>query len=184
MRSAIVTVIAGLALAACNSEVAMDEASDADGDDAATVTASEDNAAADSEGDSEAEAPENETADGDQAASGAVIAPQPVRYGIDGPDLDSCTGTGEVTGLKASGDGFLSVRAAPDVAAKELARLKNGQSVSFCDSAKGESWIGIVYDPTGTADCGTGSPIAATKPYDGPCKSGWVSAKYVNLIAG
>jgi len=174
MRNILIATVAGLALVGCTAE-AEKEATDA------TAGANETEEVSTEAGDEGADATEGEEG---STGDAAAIPAQPVRYGIDGPDLDSCGGVGEVTGLDPNGDNFLAVRAAPDANAAESDRLDAGQSVSFCDSAKDDSWIGVVYDKSGEADCGTGSPIAATKPYDGPCKAGWVSAKYVKLIAG
>lgn len=107
-----------------------------------------------------------------------------VRVGLDGPDFDACGGYGQVTGLNPQGDNFLSVRSAPTVAAEEVDRLPQGAGVSMCDHADG--WIGIVYQAQGIDDpnCETGSPALAVTPYDGPCRSGWVSERFVELIAG
>ncbi len=116
----------------------------------------------------------------------ASVNPQaeirPVRVGGDGPDLDACGGYGEVTGLNPNGDNFLAVRASPFVGAYELDRLEPGQGVSMCDYEGG--WVGIVYDKSGDADCGTGSPVASERDYEGPCESGWVSEDFVTLLAG
>ena len=112
------------------------------------------------------------------------IDARPVRVGFDGPDFDACGSYGVITGLNPDGDNFLSVRAAPTSDAEELDRLTSGTGVSMCEQADG--WIGIVYEASGAegTGCGTGSPVPDVRDYDGPCRSGWVSQRFVELIAG
>jgi len=119
------------------------------------------------------------------AAAHAAAPDRPVRIGLAGPDLDACLSVGEVTGLNPRGDNFLAVRAAPSTGAPMLARLRKGHRVQVCEEAAG-GWLGIVYDrdPGGERDCGTGSPVPRPRAYRGPCASGWVSARYVTIIAG
>ena len=110
---------------------------------------------------------------------------RPVRIGLAGADLDACLSLGEVTGLNPRGDNFLAVRAAPSAGARMVARLRKGHRVQVCEEAAG-SWLGIVYDsdPLGERGCGTGSPVPRPRAYRGPCASGWVSARYVTIVAG
>lgn len=110
--------------------------------------------------------------------------PRPVQVGLDGPNFDACGSYGEIRGLNPDGDNFLSVRAAPTTQADELDRLTTGTGVSLCETSG--NWIGIVYDQAGVAgvDCETGSPVPDVRDYDGPCRSGWVSQRFVELIAG
>lgn len=110
---------------------------------------------------------------------------RPVRIGLAGNDLDACLSLGEVAGLNRRGDNFLAVRAAPSTRAPMLARLRKGHRVQVCEEAAG-GWLGIVYDrdPSGERDCGTGSPVPRPRPYDGACGAGWVSARYVTIVAG
>ena len=174
-----ITLGACLALAACGGEA------ETPADDANTETASETTETA-TETETESESEEETTAEAEPSAepteAALKVAARPVRYGIDGPNYDSCGSVGDVTGLKADGDNFLSVRAAPSTSAKELDRLPAGKTVAMCDSTDG--WVGIVYDLTGSMDCGTGSPIDSEQNYGGPCKSGWVSKKFITLTAG
>lgn len=105
--------------------------------------------------------------------------------GRDGPDLDACGGIGRVSGLNPEGDNFLSVRAAPALRAKETDRLHTATLVWLCD-VDGD-WQGIVYASGAfqeLGDCRVSSPVAEPHAYDGPCKSGWVAAKYLSLVAG
>ncbi len=112
------------------------------------------------------------------------IERRPVRIGFDGPEMDACGGYGEITGLNPDGDNFLTVRAAPSTDADEIDRLTSGTGVSMCETADG--WIGIVYEGSGAAGtgCGVGSPVPNIRDYNGSCRSGWISQRFVELIAG
>lgn len=112
------------------------------------------------------------------------VDPRPVQIGFDGPEFDACGGYGEITGLNADGDNFLSVRAAPSTGSDEIDRLTSGTGVSMCETADG--WIGIVYEASGASGtgCGVGSPVASVRNYNGACRSGWVSQRFVELVAG
>ena len=119
----------------------------------------------------------------------AAAAPPPeraVRVGLDGDDLDACLSDGEVTGLNPRGDNFLAVRAAPDASARLRHRLGPRHRVHVCEETPNGAWLGIVYSPPGAAprDCGVGSPVDSARAYRGPCASGWVSARYVTIVAG
>lgn len=111
---------------------------------------------------------------------------QPVMYGLDGPDFDGCGGWGKVKGLNPNGDNFLAVRAAPTTQSSKLDELKEGQEIWFCDTAKNGQWVGVVYKGKGQDNfaCETGPNLENPKAYPGPCKSGWVHSRYVELIAG
>ena len=116
--------------------------------------------------------------------AGAAIAQpgsRPVRYGLNGPELDGCTPYSEIRGLNPRGDNFVSVRAAPTVRARELDRLGPGR-VWICEEVSG--WAGIVYGPRGSTGCNVESPLPRVRAYRGPCRSGWVSSRYVTPIAG
>ncbi len=115
--------------------------------------------------------------------SGAASNGRPVIIGPE-PDLDACLSMGEVTGLDPNGDGFLAVRSGPGSDYPLLEKLYEGQSVFICDTTAGDKWYGIVYSRRNDADCGVGSPLAHPQPYRGPCKSGWVSARWVKVTAG
>lgn len=106
--------------------------------------------------------------------------------GSDGPQLDACGGVGRVATL----DTHLPVRERPDQYAQEKDRLPPATLVWLCDKndgENGEDWQGIVY-PTGEhqdlGDCRVSSPVAAPEPYKGPCRSGWVLARNLRLVAG
>jgi hypothetical protein len=118
------------------------------------------------------------------AATAAVAQPgaRPVRYGLNGPELDGCTPYSEISGLNPRGDNFVSVRAAPTTAGRELDRLGPGRKVWICEEAGG--WAGIVYGPRASTGCNVETPIPRVRAYRGPCRSGWVSSRYVTPIAG
>jgi hypothetical protein len=100
-------------------------------------------------------------------------------------DLDACLSNGQVTGLNPRGDNFLSVRSRPATNARELGRLRSGQIVWACDETADGSWTGIIFAPPGSGiDCGVGTPWPRHAPYRGPCASGWVSSRWLKIIAG
>lgn len=88
-----------------------------------------------------------------------------------------CPGSGKVGGLSASGT--LSVRAAPGTAAARVDKLSNGADVFMCDWSADGGWVGVIYAANSGRDCGVSSPITPPRAYEGPCKFGWVSAKYI-----
>lgn len=118
------------------------------------------------------------------AAAVAATLDRPVRIGTAAPDLDACLSQGEVAGLHPEGDNFLTVRAGPGRDARALDRLGPGRIVNVCETHG--SWLGIVYGPSSGLgeDCGTGSPVPRPRPYAGPCRSGWVAARYIRIVAG
>ncbi|MBD60054.1 MAG: hypothetical protein CL808_08045 [Citromicrobium sp.] len=109
--------------------------------------------------------------------------PMPIKIGTNGSDMDSCASYGEVSGLDPEGDNYLSVRDAPSTEVKERDRLDAGQGVHVCAESNG--WYGVVYDKADAArDCGTDSPVPTPRNYTGPCAQGWVSSKFVTIVAG
>lgn len=123
-----------------------------------------------------------ETSDGNppdrgEAASEGMATARAVQYGGD-EEYDACAQVATVGNLNPDGDNFLSVRAAPTVSASEVDRITSGQTVAVCESADG--WHGIVYQgKLGLENCGTGTPVATRKRYDGPCQSGWVDGRFL-----
>jgi len=101
--------------------------------------------------------------------------------GLDGPDMDACGGIGAITHFEAD----LAVRERPDEYSREKDRLPIRTLVWLCQP-EGD-WQGIVY-ATGEyqelGDCKVSTPIAAPRPYDGPCAFGWVTARNLSLVAG
>ena len=116
-------------------------------------------------------------------ASAAVAQPRPVRIGMDGL-ADACTGVGRVVGLNPRGQNYLSVRAAPRTSAAERDRLRFGQNLHICDRSADGRWLGVVYTRNPRQNCNVATPVSSPRPYPGPCRSGWVSSRYVADIAG
>jgi len=107
----------------------------------------------------------------------ATAEPTPVMVGGE-PDLDACASTGIVAGLKPLPGNFLAVREGPGLGFTRVGELHLGDRVWLCDT-RGD-WMGIVYGE----DCGVSTPKATRAPYTGPCASGWVSKRYIELEAG
>jgi hypothetical protein len=109
-----------------------------------------------------------------------------VIVGKDGAEFDACGGAGKIVGLNPRGDNFLSVRSAPQVEAVEIDRLQIGDQVYMCGQSKDGRWQSIVYEQGGNlaSECGVGSAVPRPRAYDGPCKFGWVSSRYIELFAG
>ena len=70
----------------------------------------------------------------------------------------------------------------PDAILRELDRLGPGRKVWICEEVSG--WVGIVYGPRASIGCNVESPVRRVRAYPGPCRSGWVSSRYVTPIAG
>lgn len=115
-----------------------------------------------------------------QAACAQPVVPVRVGGNI---EIDACGAVGQVTGLKSSGDGFLAVRNGPGSSFQIVDKLHNGQLLYVCDSASDGTWLGVVY-ASGEDNCGVTSPIAEKRVYAGRCKTGWVSAAWVEIVAG
>ncbi|MDQ0505092.1 hypothetical protein [Xanthobacter agilis] len=126
--------------------------------------------------------------------------PQPVTVNpivLDGRPIDPGGAIARIVGLKAGGDGFVSVREGPTVRAAEIDRLGPGTFVIATHPAdsQADAFIGIIYDHVG--DTGAGPSLAercqfsetipATKPdrraYLGPCRTGWVARRFVEILA-
>lgn len=101
--------------------------------------------------------------------------------GLEGPEMDACGGLARV----ATYEGEEMVRERPDAEALETDRLKHETLVWLCEGA-GE-WQGVVY-PSGDfqelGDCEVSGAIAERRPYDGPCRHGWVLAQNLHMVAG
>jgi hypothetical protein len=116
------------------------------------------------------------------AATPAAAQPsRPVVLGTPGPFRTACA-FGDITGLNPHGDNFLSVRAAPNPRARELDRLwPRRQQVRLCERTRDGRWYGIAYHRN--AACDVQVPLRP-HAYRGPCRSGWVSARYITISAG
>jgi hypothetical protein len=80
----------------------------------------------------------------------------------------------------------LPVRAAPFDAAAESDAIPAGARFFVCSRSHDQRWLGVVWKETGelSAECGVSSPVTSRRAYAGPCRSGWVQAAFVKLIAG
>ena len=99
-------------------------------------------------------------------------------------DLDACPSYGVVSGLKSKKNGFLVVRSGSNIIFQKIDKLQEGQKVFICETSTDRNWFGIVYSHNNANDCGISSPISPTQPYKGKCKSGWVNARWIKLLAG
>jgi hypothetical protein len=121
----------------------------------------------------------------ERVASPPVVTPAvPVRVGDLGPNFDACTARGTTRHL-AAGAG-LPVRSAPFDSAPETGTVAAGGRFFVCTRSHDQKWFGIVFDESGALSpaCGVSAPVTARRPYDGPCRSGWVATPFVKLIAG
>ncbi|MGH6841158.1 MAG: SH3 domain-containing protein [Methylocella sp.] len=81
-----------------------------------------------------------------------------------------------VSGLKASGDGFLAVRSGPGSQYRKIDELHNGEIVDVFES-RGH-WAGVVYrTPNTTCHSTKTRPV----PYD---KKGWIRSDWLKDVAG
>jgi hypothetical protein len=130
--------------------------------------------------------PSGNTADANPTSAPDMAAPQPVpvRIGELGPSLDACTAAGTTRRL-GTGE-KLPVRSSPYDAGEQVGEIASGGRFFVCTRSIDQKWLGIVYDEgfSLSASCGLSDPVARRRAYDGPCRSGWVSAPFVKLIAG
>jgi hypothetical protein len=95
------------------------------------------------------------------------------------PGYDACPGTARVN--RPKGDGFLAVRGGPGPRYSRIDKLRNGDQVYLC--VESDDWYGIVYTKS-NQDCNVATPWPKSRPYTGPCRSGWVPRQWIELIAG
>lgn len=110
-------------------------------------------------------------------------APEPVTYGGDDV-VDACSSFGHVHNLSNTADGFLAVKEAPQIKSKRVDKIYNKQNVWVCSESKDGQWFGIVYTKDSKIDCQVTKPVKTKTTYTGPCKSGWVSSKWITIDAG
>ncbi|MFN4112725.1 MAG: hypothetical protein ACK4GD_02155 [Sphingomonadaceae bacterium] len=60
--------------------------------------------------------------------------------------------------------------------------LTHGDPVWICEVS--DNMVGIVYTADSDVDCELSSPLDQTRPYLGPCQSGWVMPQWVEVVAG
>lgn len=91
-----------------------------------------------------------------------------------------CSATGTVANLPANDD-FLAVRTGPGTNYREVARLGAGVEMHLCTPAKDNRWVGVIYRPDGELPDADRCRLTTddSPRYEGPCRSGWVSARYV-----
>lgn len=112
---------------------------------------------------------------------------------VDGKAIAPGGAVAQIRGLKKGGDGFVSVREAPSTAGRETDRLTEGTFLirTFAEDAQtGTKFVGVVYDLDVKSDrsmlerCGIPeAPPYASGVYRGACKSGWVAARFVKVLA-
>jgi hypothetical protein len=103
---------------------------------------------------------------------------QPVRIGANGqPGLDACPSTGQIASAVAA-------RLAPTGQASVSLTLRAGQSVYLCGSSSDGAWESVVVPAREGQDCGVSRPVSFPRVYAGPCRSGWVPAGSVRVVAG
>ena len=112
-------------------------------------------------------------------AAGGQRTPQPVLIG-GAESSEGCAGTATV--IVGNGS-TLNLRSGPGTAYAVVARLPAGQSVSICQSP-GNGWAGVVVHKGRGGDCGLSDAGPRSKPYAGPCESGWVKVEFLRLLAG
>lgn len=91
--------------------------------------------------------------------------------------LDTCS-FGQVTGLKAGGDGFLAVRSGPSTRFRKIDEIYNGDKVWLFEQ-RGK-WIGIVY---GISELGC-DPVDHDRIVPHRGKKGWVHENWIIVLAG
>lgn len=100
--------------------------------------------------------------------------------GLEGTGVDACAGIARI----GSYDGEEPVRERPDDEALESDNLPHQTLVWLCEAD--DEWQGIVY-PSGEfqelGDCRVSKQVAESRPYDGPCRHGWVLAENLQLVA-
>jgi len=110
----------------------------------------------------------------------AIPLDVPIMIGGNAED-DACNGYGEIVNLKPPDD-YLSVRSGPDTRYREIDRLRNGRRVFVCGD--NSIWVAIVYPANENRDCRVGTPWPRRRAYNGPCKRGWISIRFLKMLAG
>ena len=110
----------------------------------------------------------------------------PVRVGELGPNFAACAAAGTTRNLDAAAGAKLEVKAAPFENSAATGAIPAGGRFFVCTRSHDQRWLGVVYDEAGALGpgCGVSNPLPARRSYEGPCRSGWVSAAFVKLVAG
>lgn len=100
------------------------------------------------------------------------------------PEMDACPSVVRPKLPRGGRDGYLSLRVGPGTAWPETDRLTPGTLMFECESTNG--WSAVIVQPAKGGDCAIPSPTRA-KPlqrYEGPCRRGWVSKRFLETVAG
>jgi hypothetical protein len=92
--------------------------------------------------------------------------------------LDACGSLGKVAATS------LSVRSGPGTTFASTDVLARDATVFVCADSRDGRWFGVVYSSSPAIDCGVTSPVSQPQAYTGACRSGWVRAKWVAIVAG
>lgn len=96
-------------------------------------------------------------------------------------DLDACLSLGAVL---ENGSETLKVHVAPSASSAHIDSLAGGTRVYLCSVSRDGAWHGVVYPSEPDQECGVSAPVKEQRQYTGPCKSGWVQEKGIEVIAG
>lgn len=105
-------------------------------------------------------------------------------------DIDPCG----FSGIRPSTTSKVAVRSGPGDAYTVVDSLAPQQRFASCDgragATEGDGWTGIIYRQGSPSDefpdCGAwlSSPVPEKRAYTGPCRSGWIRERDVELLAG
>jgi len=105
--------------------------------------------------------------------------------GLQGPETDACPGIGRIAMFEPRKGDFMRVYSDAGEGAPVKDKIDLSTLVWLCEADEG--WQGIVY-PSGQfqelGDCRVSTTLPEPEPYNGPCRYGWVEAKYIELTAG
>jgi hypothetical protein len=95
--------------------------------------------------------------------------------------FDACFGSGKVKGLDPNSESFLAVRSGPGWKFSRIDKLHTADQVYLC--VESGDWFGVVYTKT-RQNSNVSTPRQKSVPYTGPCRSGWVHKRWIELLAG
>ena len=102
---------------------------------------------------------------------------QSVVIGGEGAEVDACPSLGVTTKS-------VHLRAGPGTRFSSAKIIPSGTHLHICSSNKNREWTSVVLAIDGMLDCKVSSPVPHPQPYTGPCPYGWISTRYVKVIAG
>jgi len=103
----------------------------------------------------------------------------PVRPGGD-PSVRACPRSAAVDTTAAPQTSTLNVRSGPDKGYAVIDQVKHRTRLLVCDRRQGGRWIGVVYGGS-PQQCGVAMRTGRQWPYTGPCRVGWVMARWVTF---